>query len=232
MLSGGHHFGGIVGLPEHIPIHFHAPSRHQFDGPVKLTPGRLPAEKLSGLQITDKPVAQPHRHGGVEQPDRTGDRLRFMGGFFAKLFPYLQTSGARVTFLRHQRAKGIFVPLAMMRQLPGFHRLQRHRQTCQHVERALILLINLRIRDGFDQGAVVIATAIAAHRDDRGPGFGGRNFFPGTGAGNVLMEARLNQTILQGVGCRWRPFPPLCNGCLHGNKLSKPQTCVKWNGLA
>jgi hypothetical protein len=44
------------------------------------------------------------------------------------------------------------------------------------------------------------------------------------------MEARLNQTILQGGGCRWRPFPPLYNGCLHGNKLSKPQTCVKCIG--
>jgi hypothetical protein len=46
------------------------------------------------------------------------------------------------------------------------------------------------------------------------------------------METRLNQTILQGVGCRWHPVPLLYNGCLHGNKLSKPQARVKCNGLA
>ena len=164
-------FVAIVGLPEHLPVHFHAPSRHQLGGPVKLARGRFLGQKLSGLQKADEPVAQPHRHGGVEQSGLAGDRLRFIGGFFAKLFPHLQTGGARVAFLRHQRAKGIFVPLAVMRQLPGFHRLQRHRQARQHVERALILLINLRIRDGLDQGAVVGASCCCHCRSSRRPGF-------------------------------------------------------------
>ena len=74
-----------------------------------------------------------------------------------KAFLRLQARGAGAAFLGEQRAKSVFIALAVVRQLPGFDRLQRDRQAGQIAERAFVVAVDAGVGQGVHQGAVALA---------------------------------------------------------------------------
>src|SRR4051812_31651864 len=69
----------------------------------------------------------------------------------------LKAGRARPALGRHETAKKVFVPPAMMRQLPRLHRAQSDRQASGFAKRALIILVNLRGRELLHHLAVAIS---------------------------------------------------------------------------
>jgi hypothetical protein len=64
---------------------------------------------------------------------------------------HLEAGGAGAALLRHERAKGVLVPLSVVGQLPRFHRAQHDRQSGGVTERALVILVHFRTGEDFDQ---------------------------------------------------------------------------------
>ena len=118
---------GVVSTPHFL---------QSCSGFLKLRFGRFLAENLADLEEAHQPVAHAHRHRAVAQTDRAGDRLRFAGGLMAQAFLRLQAGGARAAFFGKQRAKSVLIALAVVRQLPGFDRLQGDGQAGQVAESA------------------------------------------------------------------------------------------------
>ena len=76
-------------------------------------------------------------------------RLRLHRGALGQLLLDLQAGGAGAALLRDHRAEGVFVPLAVVRQLPGLHRTQRHRQTRRFAERSCVVLVHFGTGEDF-----------------------------------------------------------------------------------
>ena len=81
----------------------------------------------------------------------------FAGGLLAQAFLHLQAGGAGAVFLGQERAKGVLIAFAVVGQLPGFDRLQGHRQAGQVAEGALVVAIDAGTGQGLHQRPVVLA---------------------------------------------------------------------------
>ena len=81
----------------------------------------------------------------------------FKPGAFRKLLLHLQAGRARPALFRQHGAQGILVALAVVRQLPRFHRAQRDGQAGGFAERLLVILKDLRVNQALDQALVVVA---------------------------------------------------------------------------
>ena len=74
----------------------------------------------------------------------------------------LQAGGTTAAFLRHERAERVFLPLAVVGQLPRFDGPQRDRQSGGFAEGAFVILVNLRVRQCLRQ--IVFAVHIDRFR--------------------------------------------------------------------
>jgi len=176
------------------------------------------AEHLAGLQKADQPIAEPHRDGGLAQAGGAGERMRLLGRGGGQLFLHRQARRAGAAGLQHHGAKGAFVALPMMGELPGLHRPQRHRQPGRLGEGARIILKHHGIVQRLDQAAVVVHLAASARKSR---GLPGRSFPGGLRTG----LAGRTQSRSPAVFRAW-----LAKCCSHGNKLRQPKGRVNPRG--
>ena len=111
---------------------------------------------LAGLEEADQLLPQTNRHRRIHQAQLAGHRGGLKPGAFRELLLHLQAGSAGPAFFRQHGAEGILVALAVMGQLPRFHRAQRDGQTGGFAEGLLVILEDFRVDQALDQVLVVV----------------------------------------------------------------------------
>ena len=208
VLLARHDPGVEIGLLQFRGVHVHSPFADQPHRALELGPGGRLAKHLAGLQEADQPVAQPHRHGGVAQARRAAHGMGFLRRARRQSLLHLQAGGASAARLQHHRAEGALVALAVMRELPRFHRPQRHRQTRGFGERPLVILEYLGVAQRLDQVPVGIGPATGAWLECR---------LLSLEAASALPPPGLARSGGSSPRVSLRALPNKC--CLHWSKL-------------